>query len=101
MTAGSEAGLPVVTRALAGPGIRRQRLGAELRRLREDRYLRLEDVAARLGGATSTVSRIESGLAPTRTSYLAVMLDLYGLDDPGERAILTDLARDGRRKGWW
>ena len=38
------------------------------RRLREARLLRLEDVAARLGVAPSTLSRIETGLAPARTS---------------------------------
>jgi len=86
---------------LAGPTIRRRRLGTDLRRLREERSLRLEDVAARLGVAPSTLSRIETGKAPTRTSYLAVMLDLYGVDDPQRRRLLTDLAREGQRKGWW
>jgi transcriptional regulator with XRE-family HTH domain len=86
---------------LAGPTIRRRRLGADLRRLREERSLRLEDVAAHLGVAASTLSRIETGKAPTRTSYLALMLDLYGVEDPRQRKLLTDLAREGQRKGWW
>src|ERR1700722_20955783 len=84
-----------------GPGIRRQRLGTQLRDLRQRRSLRLEDVAACLGVAPSTLSRIECGKAPTRTSYLTVMLDLYGIDDPQQRKHLTDLAREGQRKGWW
>jgi hypothetical protein len=29
------------------------------------------------------------------------MLDLYDVGDPGQRASLTDLARQGRRDGWW
>jgi hypothetical protein len=58
-------------------------------------------VASHLGVAPSTLSRIETGKAPTRTSYLAVMLDLYGVDDPQRRRLLTDLAREGQRKGWW
>jgi transcriptional regulator with XRE-family HTH domain len=86
---------------LAGPTIRRRRLGTDLRRLREARSLRLEDVASHLGVAPSTLSRIETGKAPTRTSYLALMLDLYGVDDPQRRRLLTDLAREGQRKGWW
>lgn len=86
---------------LAGPTIRRRRLGTDLRRLREERSLRLEDVAAHLGVAPSTLSRIETGKAPTRTSYLSLMLDLYGVDDPQRRRLLTDLAREGQRKGWW
>lgn len=84
-----------------GPTIRRRRLGTDLRRLREARSLRLEDVAARLEVAPSTLSRIETGKAPTRTSYLTVMLDLYGVDDPGQRQRMADLAREGQRKGWW
>ena len=84
-----------------GPTIRRRRLGTDLRRLREARSLRLEDVAARLEVAPSTLSRIETGKAPTRTSYLTVMLDMYGVDDPGQRQLMADMAREGQRKGWW
>jgi transcriptional regulator with XRE-family HTH domain len=85
----------------AGPTIRRRRLGTDLRRLRQARSLRLEDVAARLEVAPSTLSRIETGKAPTRTSYLTVMLDLYGVDDPGQRERMAGMAREGQRKGWW
>ena len=67
---------------LVGPTIRRRRLGSDLRRLREQRSLRLEEVAGQLGVAPSTLSRIETGKAPTRTSYLALLLNLYGVDDP-------------------
>ena len=86
---------------LVGPTMRRRRLGAELRRLRESRSLKLEQVAARLGVAPSTLSRIETGKAPTRTSYLTVMLELYGVDDPARQQPLIELARQGQRKGWW
>jgi DNA-binding XRE family transcriptional regulator len=86
---------------LVGPTIRRRRLGTELRRLRESRSLRLQDVASSLGVAASTVSRIETGNAPTRTSYLTVMLELYGVADPADRRALIEMAREGQRKGWW
>ena len=86
---------------LVGPTIRRRRLGSDLRRLREQRSLRLEEVASELGVAPSTLSRIETGKAPTRTSYLALMLDLYGVHDAAQRRSLMDLAREGQRKGWW
>lgn len=85
----------------ASPTVRRRRLGSELRRLRESRSLRLEDVAARLDVAPSTVCRIEIGKAPTRTSYLAIMLDMYGVDDPDERRLMEDMAMDGQRREWW
>jgi transcriptional regulator with XRE-family HTH domain len=84
-----------------GPGIERSRLGRQLRQLRTERGLRLEDVAARLGVAPSTLSRIEVGIAPVRASYLAFLLDLYGVSDPSEREQLAGSAREGQRKGWW
>jgi transcriptional regulator with XRE-family HTH domain len=87
--------------ASIGPTVRRRRLGTELRRLREGHSLKLEEVADKLGLAASTLSRIETGKAPTRTAYLSAMLDLYGVDDPGQRQILVDMAREGHRKGWW
>jgi transcriptional regulator with XRE-family HTH domain len=86
---------------MAGPTIRRRRLGTGLRRLREARSLKLDEVAEHLGVAPSTLSRIETGKAPTRTSYLSVMLDLYGVQDADQRRMLLDLAREGQRKGWW
>jgi DNA-binding XRE family transcriptional regulator len=84
-----------------GPTVRRRRLGSELRRLREAHSFKLEEAADRLGLAPSTLSRIETGKAPTRTVYLTTMFDMYGVVDPGHRQALTDMARDGHRKGWW
>jgi transcriptional regulator with XRE-family HTH domain len=85
----------------AGPTVRRRRLGTELRRLREAHALKLEEAAERLGLAPSTLSRIETGKAPTRSAYLATMLEMYGVTDPGQRQVLADMAREGHRKGWW
>ena len=84
-----------------GPTVRRRRLGSELRRLREAQSIKLEEVAERLGLAPSTLSRIETGKAPTRTAYLNSMLELYGVDDPSQRQVLLEMAREGHRKGWW
>jgi hypothetical protein len=84
-----------------GPTVRRRRLGAELRRLREANSLKLEEVAEQLGLAPSTLSRIETGKAPTKTAYLTSMLGMYGVDDPAVRKVLVDMAREGHRKGWW
>ena len=84
-----------------GPTVRRRRLGSELRRLREAQSIKLEEVAERLGLAPSTLSRIETGKAPTRSAYLNSMLDLYGVDDPSQKQMLVEMAREGHRKGWW
>jgi len=84
-----------------GPTVRRRRLGSELRRLRESQSIKLEAVAEILGIAPSTLSRIETGKAPTRTAYLNTLLDLYGVGDVPQRQALVDMARAGHRKGWW
>jgi transcriptional regulator with XRE-family HTH domain len=94
--------LPAAARPrTAPPAAPRHELGADLRRLREARSLRLEDVAAHIKVVPSTLSRIETGQAPVKTSYLTVMLDLYGIDDPDERNRLAGLAKDGQPKNWW
>ena len=84
-----------------GPTVRRRRLGTELRRLRESSGYKLEEVASQLGVAPSTLSRIETGKAPTKSAYLNQMLEMYGVTDAGQRQILVDMAREGHRKGWW
>lgn len=88
-------------RTAAGPEIARHRLGIKLRELREQRSVRLEDVAARLQVAPSTLSRIETGKAPARRHYLASLLDAYGVNDPELRERLAALAREGEHKAWW
>jgi len=84
-----------------GPTVRRRRLGAELRRLREAHSFKLEEVAEKLGLAPSTLSRIETGKAPTKSAYLTAMLQMYEVEDPAARKVLIDMAREGHRKGWW
>lgn len=83
------------------PVICRRRLGTDLRRLRQEHHLRLEDAAAPVGVTPSALSRIEVGVAPTRVSYLTVLLDLYGVRDAGQRALMTEMALRGHGKDWW
>lgn len=84
-----------------GPTVRRRRLGTELRRLRDKSGYKLEEVAAELGVAPSTLSRIETGKAPTKSAYLRQLLEMYGVRDTSARQVLVDMAREGHRKGWW
>ena len=87
--------------APAGRTVRRRRLGFELRRLREEAGLKLDQVAGRLDLALSTLSRIETGKAPCRSTYAAAMLDMYNVTDRAQRELLIDMARQGQRKDWW
>lgn len=83
-----------------GPELCRHWLGIELRRLREAASLRLDDVAAVLEVAPSTVSRIETGKAPARATFVNAMLDMYRVDDPQARRRLAGMAREGWEKNW-
>ncbi|MCQ6554729.1 helix-turn-helix domain-containing protein [Streptomyces sp. C10-9-1] len=83
------------------PTVRRRRLGAELRRLREESGLTLDDVADRTSLPAAKVSRIETARLGIKPGDLATLLELYGVDDEGKRALLHALARDGSRRGWW
>jgi len=83
------------------PTARRRRLGLELRRLREAAGIKLDQVAPQVDLTVSTLSRIETGKAPCRTTYLTAMLDMYGVSDPQQIQLLKDMAREGQRKGWW
>ncbi|SFD62521.1 helix-turn-helix domain-containing protein [Streptomyces aidingensis] len=86
---------------MAEPTVRRRRLGAALRRLREEAGLTLEEVEARAGHSPSKLSRIESAIRGIKAADLEELLDLYGAKEAQLRAFLSMLARDGNKRGWW
>ena len=82
------------------PTIRRRRLGAALRRLREGSGMSLEAVARELGWSTSKVSRIESAkIAVTPADVRALLGVLDALSEEVET--LVSLAGEDRQLGWW
>lgn len=83
------------------PTARQKRLGAELRKLREQGNVTSEQVADRLDCHVSKVSRIELGQSPIRRLDLEAMLDLYGVPAGRQRDALLKLARTAKTKGWW
>lgn len=84
------------------PTVRRRRIAAELKRLRDAARLTHEAVAAELGWHRSKLGRIE-GAQFVRLSLtdLRALLDLYGVTDAAERETLTALAKQAREQGWW
>ena len=64
----------------ASPTIRRRRLAAELRRLRERADLTGDQAAARLGWSGSKISRIETHRIGVKGADLGRLLDLYRVD---------------------
>jgi len=82
------------------PTVRRRRIAAELKRLREERGLTLDHAARELGVARSTMSRIENAQVSVRPGDVRTLLELYGVDAGGVAA-LVEVARDARQRGWW
>lgn len=82
------------------PTVRRRRLASELRRLRDQAGLTIEDVGEKLECSASKVSRMETGHVGVNPRDARDMLELYGVDAE-QRESLVGLARQAKQKGWW
>jgi transcriptional regulator with XRE-family HTH domain len=82
------------------PTGRRRRLGAELRRLREEAGLTIDRVAEVLECSQSKVSRIETGQVSATPRDVRDMLELYRVD-PAQVEAMVQVAREARQRGWW
>jgi transcriptional regulator with XRE-family HTH domain len=81
--------------------MRRRRLAAELRKLREQSGLSLTDAAKRLGWQASRLSRIETRQSGIPAPDLRKLLNTYEVEDEEHRKHLADLARRVHERGWW
>jgi transcriptional regulator with XRE-family HTH domain len=82
------------------PTVRRRRLAAELREIRESKGKSGDAVAAALRWSPSKISRYErarTGLQPREVERL---LDYYEITG-SRRELLLALAEDAAQKGWW
>jgi transcriptional regulator with XRE-family HTH domain len=82
------------------PTVRRRRLAGELRRLRDDSNLTIDEVAEKLECSASKISRIETGNVGVTPRDARDLLELYGVAED-KREALVQLAREARQKGWW
>ncbi len=82
------------------PTVRRRRLAAELRQIREIRGENLESVATALNWSTSRLSRYELAKGGLRPQDVASLLDHYQITGP-RRLLLLALAQQAAQKGWW
>lgn len=86
--------------APASPTVRRRRLAAELRGIREDKGKSGDSVAAALRWSPSKISRYERARTGLRPREVARLLDYYQITGP-RRELLLGLAEDAAQKGWW
>jgi transcriptional regulator with XRE-family HTH domain len=86
--------------APASPTVRRRRLAAELRGIREGKGKSGDAVAAALKWSPSKISRYERARTGLRPGEVERLLDYYGITGP-RRTLLLGLAEDAVQKGWW
>ena len=86
--------------APASPTVRRRRLAAELRAIRESKGKSGDAVAAALKWSASKISRYERARTGLRPREVEKLLDYYEITGP-RRALLLALAEDAAQKGWW
>ncbi|GAA1841176.1 helix-turn-helix transcriptional regulator [Actinomadura bangladeshensis] len=83
------------------PTVRRRRLGVQLRKIREDRGLTLDEAAAFLKISKSALSRMENAQIVARVHEINYILMMYGLqEDDDLRTALIGLATGGPSRDW-
>jgi len=85
---------------LPAPTALRIRLGAQLRRLRQQRNVSREAAGWEIRSSESKISRMELGRVPFKERDVADLLTLYGVGEP-ERSALLLLAQQASAPGWW
>lgn len=83
----------------ASQTVRRRRLAAELRRLREHADLTGDEAALRLGWSGSKISRIETHRIGVKPADLKKLFDLYHVA-PAHREELQALLRESAKSHW-
>jgi transcriptional regulator with XRE-family HTH domain len=86
--------------AAGSPTVRRRRLAAELRGIRESKGKSGDTVAAALRWSPSKISRYERARTGLRPQEVERLLDYYEITGP-RRTLLLGLAEDATQKGWW
>lgn len=82
------------------PTVRRRRLGAELRRLREYAEMTCEQAGEFLDCSASKISRMETARVAARIIDVQALCQLYRVDDDTTARLLA-LAKEAKTPGWW
>ncbi|MFF3291749.1 helix-turn-helix domain-containing protein [Streptomyces sp. NPDC003023] len=80
--------------------LRQQRLGAELRKLRERAGLTSTEAAGLLGGPQSRISNIEAGRYAVSAERVRALAHNYACDEEGYVDALAAMT-GSRARGWW
>lgn len=85
----------------SGPTLPKRRIARELKLLREDRGVGLEEVARRTEVSTSTLSRLENAQGAANPLTMKALVHYYKLENTERGERLVRWAKDGRKQGWW
>lgn len=84
------------------PTVRRRRLSEELRQLRHDARMTLDDVVKATEWSRGKLGNIESGERQRpQVAEIRTLLDAYEVTDPDTREAVLSLCRQSRERGWW
>ena len=85
---------------MPSPYVRRRRLAAEIRKLRESRGLTSDDLAGLMFYNRAKISRLENGQSRPDVGEIMNMLELLEVTGSQYDKLLK-LAREAAQKGWW
>jgi len=82
------------------PSLRRRRVVAALKRLREEAGLTMIQAGQKAGFSQSKLSRVEGLEVGISGDDTRTLCEIYGVDK-GTTDALAELARHSRKRGWW
>lgn len=83
------------------PTVRKRRLAAELRRMREAAGYTVDSARRELGWSAGRLNHMEAGRSRPDASALRDLMNLYGVTDPARRDAILALGRQSKERGWW
>ncbi|WP_067480887.1 helix-turn-helix domain-containing protein [Actinomadura hibisca] len=85
---------------MPSPFVRRRRLAAAIRKVREDRDMTADELARRVYRSRAQITRLETGQCRPDLAHLMDILDVLEITGR-QRNQLIRLARDAAERGWW
>lgn len=90
-----------IVRPGTGSTVRRMLVGAQLRRLRDNRGISREEAGYTIRASESKISRLELGRVSFKARDVNDLLLFYGINSPDEREAIVRLAEEANEPGWW
>lgn len=83
------------------PTVRKRRLAAELKRMREAAGYTVDAARRELGWSSGRLNHMEAGRSRPDSSALKDLMTTYGVTDPARREAILALGRQSKGRGWW